>query len=285
MMGTNFQNANAIMKKFYFIFFIGFIILTVLLYFSTWWFLGGVAIIVFYAVFDFYTARLNAFDATVGELETQMELLQKQLDRSLFREDKVTKEIGQLKQAKQDLLTALNHEIRTPMNGVLGMSMLLADTTLTNEQKGYIDIIKSSGQNLLVTVNDILVNDILDYSKLDRKDKKLQNIDFDMHDTVEEVLNMFANRATKAGIELISDIDDDVPVQLSGDNKRLREVLMNLVENAVKFTQHGHVFIHVQSLSKDNNKFVLSFKIEDTGIGISAEQINQLFYAKPARGL
>ncbi|HKC35581.1 MAG TPA: response regulator [Chitinophagaceae bacterium] len=272
------------MKKFYFIFFIGFIILTVLLYFSTWWFLGGVAIIVFYAVFDFYTARLNAFDATAGELETQMELLQKQLDRSLFREDKVTKEIGQLKQAKQDLLTALNHEIRTPMNGVLGMSMLLADTTLTNEQKGYIDIIKSSGQNLLVTVNDILVNDILDYSKLDRKDKKLQNIDFDMHDTVEEVLNMFANRATKAGIELISDIDDDVPVQLSGDNKRLREVLMNLVENAVKFTQHGHVFIHVQSLSKDNNKFVLSFKIEDTGIGISAEQMKQLFYAKPARG-
>jgi len=272
------------MKKFYIIFFIGFIILTVLLYFSIWWFMGGVVIIVFYITYDFYNARLKASDANVGKLETQVELLQKQLDRSLFREDKVTKEIGQLKQAKQHLLTVLNHEIRTPMNGVLGMSMLLADTELTNEQKGYIDIIKSSGQNLLATVNDILVIDILDYSKLDRKDKKLQNIDFDLRDTVEEVVDMFANRATKEGIELISDIDDDVPLQLSGDNKRLREILMNLVENAIKFTQHGHVLIHVQSLSRNNDKFVLSFKIEDTGVGISEEQMKELFYAKPSRG-
>ena len=283
-MGVRFQNANAIMKKFYLIFFIGFIILTVLLYFSTWWFMGGVVIIVFYITYDFYNARLKASGATVGKLETQVELLQKQLDRSLFREDKTTKEIVQLRQAKQDLLTVLNHEIRTPMNGVLGMTLLLSDTTLTNEQKGYIDIIKSSGQNLLATANDILVNDILDYSKLERKDKKLQNMDFNVHDTVEEVVNMFASRATKAGVELISDIDNNVPVQLSGDNKRLREVLMNLIENAIKFTQHGHVFIHVQSLDNDTNKAVLNFKVEDSGLGIPAEQMKHLFYAKPARG-
>lgn len=272
------------MKKFYLIFLIGFIILTTLLYFSTWWFLGGVVIIAFYVTYDFYNARLKAFDATAGELGIQVELLQKQLDRSLFREDKVTKEIRQLRQAKQDLLTALNHEIRTPMNGVLGTSLLLADTTLTIEQRAYIDTIKNSGQNLLDTVNEILMNDMLEYSKLDRKDKHLQRIDFNLLDTVEEIVNMFGSMASKKRLELISNIEDNVPLQLSGDNKRLREVLMNLIENAIKFTQQGQVIIKVRALTKNGNKHVLIFEVEDTGEGIANEQIDQLFYSSPSRG-
>ena len=284
MSGYEFQNADAIMKKFYLIFLIGFVILTALLYFSIWWFLGGVVIIAFYVTYDFYNARLKAFDSTVGELGVQVELLQKQLDRSLFREDKVTKEISQLRQAKQDLLTALNHEIRTPMNGVLGTSLLLADTTLTIEQRTYVDTIKNSGQNLLATVNEILVNDMLEYSKLDRKDKQLQRLDFNLLDTVEEVVNMFGSMASKKRLELISNIEDNVPLQLSGDNKRLREILMNLIENAIKFTQQGQVIINVRALMKNGNKHVLAFEVEDTGTGIANEQMDQLFYSLPSRG-
>ena len=266
------------MKKFYIFFFAGFILLSALLYFSIWWFLGGASLILFYIIYHFYNARLKTFDITVEELETQVEELQTQLDHSLIKEQNATKEAGQIRRLKQELLTIISHEIRTPMNGVLGMTLLLEDTILTKEQKDYTDTIKHSGQNLLATVNNILVNDILDYSKLDRKDKKLENIDFDLRDTVEEILNMFAEKAGIAGLDLLYDIDDNVPLQLLGDNKRLREVLMNLVENAVKFTQRGEVVLAIRSLNKDSNQPVLSFEVKDSGIGISEELIGQLFY-------
>jgi signal transduction histidine kinase/CheY-like chemotaxis protein len=271
------------MKKFYAIFFVSFIALSGLLYISTWWFLGGVSIIIIITTYHFYNTRLKTFAATIEDLESQVEILQRQLDRSLLREDKATSEARQIRQTKQNLLTTLNHEIRTPMNGVLGTSLLLESTILTNEQKGYVDIIRNSGQSLLGTVNEILVNDILDYSKLERRDKKLQVIDFNLRDTVEEVANMFANKTAIDGIELLIDIDDNVPLQLHGDNKRLREIMMNLLENAVKFTQRGHILVHVQSLNKNNDQPVITFNIEDTGCGIDNEQKKKLFYVAPSR--
>src|SRR5687767_13121761 len=272
------------MKRFYIIFFAGFIVLSALLYFSDWWFLGAVGVIIVFTTYHFYNIKLKSFGATIEELESNMEVLQQQLDRSLLKEEKATKEVKQIRAIKQELLTALNHEIRTPMNGVLGTSLLLADTALTNEQKEYIDTIRSSGHSLLATVNGMLVNDILDYSKLERKDKKLQNIDFNLRDTVEEVVNMFATTATNKRVELLNDIDENVPSQLSGDNKRLREVLMNLIENAVKFTHSGQVLVHVQSLNTEDKQPILSFAIEDTGIGIPVDQMKQLFYELPRRG-
>jgi CheY-like chemotaxis protein len=222
-------------------------------------------------------------DASIEDLESQVEELQIQLDSSLLKEEKATKEAGQIKQIKQELLTIISHEIRTPMNGVLGMSLLLADTPLNQDQKEYVDTIRHSGESLIATVNDILVNDILDFSKLDRKNKKLESIDFDLRDTVEEVLNLFAGKAGKAGLDLLYELDDDVPIQLSGDSRRLREVLMNLVENAVKFTHRGEVLISVHSIKNDGIQSELRFEVRDSGIGISEEQMEQLFYGIPGK--
>lgn len=271
------------MKRFYIYFFAGFIVISVLLYLSIWLFFGGVAVILLFTIYHFYSARLKSMDASIEDLELQVDELQGQLDRSLIKEEKATKEARQIRQVKQELLTIISHEIRTPMNGVLGMSLLLTDTPLNKEQKEYVDTIRHSGESLLATVNDILVNDILDFSKLDRKDKKLQSIDFDLRDTIEEVLNLFAAKAGKAGLDLLYDIDADVPLQLLGDSKRLREVLMNLIENAVKFTQRGEVLVRVHAVKNDSIQTELSFDIRDSGIGISEEQMKQLFYGIPGK--
>ena len=271
------------MKKFYIFFFAGFIVISALLYLSTWLFFGGIAVILLFTIYHFYNVRMKSMDASIEDLESQVDELQVQLDRSLLKEEKATKEAGQIRQIKQELLKIISHEIRTPMNGVLGMSLLLADTALNKEQKEYIDTIRHSGESLLATVNDLLVNDMLDFSKLDRKDKKLEYIDFDLRDTVEEVLNLFAAKAGKAGLDLLYDIDDDVPLQLSGDSKRLREVLMNLVENAVKFTRRGEILVSVHTVKNNNTQPELRFEVRDSGIGISEEQMKQLFYVIPGK--
>lgn len=272
------------MKKFYLVFFITFIVLSVLLYISSWLFLAGVAIIVLITTYQFYNARLSAFKGSVEELGSQVEQLQKQLDRSLAKEEKATYEVIEIRRQKKELLTTLSHEIRTPMNGVLSMSLLLKDTPLTKEQNEYIDTIRNSGENLIAAINEILVNDILEYSKLESRDKKTEAIDFDLRDTVEEVVNMFVIPVNKKDIELLVDIGDNVPLQLNGDNRRLREILMNLVENAINFTQQGQVLVSVQSFSKNGDDPVIRFEVNDTGVGLNDEQIKQLFYSVPARG-
>ena len=138
--------------------------------------------------------------------------MQKQLDHSLIKEEKATKEATKVRQKKQELITTINHEIRTPMNGVLGTSMLLEATTLNKEQQEYLSTIKKSGESLLSTVNDILVKDILEYSKIDNRDKKLHPINFNLLDTVEEVVSLFAGMAAKNNIELITNIDQNIPM-------------------------------------------------------------------------
>jgi len=272
------------MKKFYIVFLISFVVLSVLLYISSWWFLAGVAIIVLITTYQFYNARLQAYTLSIEQLETQVDQLQKQLDVSLIKEEKASYEVMQIRQLKKELLTSLSHEIRTPMNAVLSMSLLLKDTTLTKEQNDYIDTIKISGENLVATIDEILVSDIIEYSKVESRDKKIETIDFDLRDSVEEVVNMFATTATKKAIELIVDIDDNVPSQLAGDNRRVRWILMNLVENAVKFTQQGQVLVNVRLLNKNDEDPVIRFEVIDTGIGMTDEQIKQLFYAVPTRG-
>lgn len=271
------------MKKFYIIFFAGFVILSALLYFSIWWFIGGGAIIAIATIYHFYNARLKANDASIEELELQVGELQTQLDNSLRKEEKSTKEAIHIRNAKQELLTVISHEIRTPMNGVLGMTLLLGDTALTTEQKEYLDTIQRSGQHLLSTVNNLLVNDMLHYSKLDKRNKKLEPIDFNLLDTIEEVLDLFADKAGKIGLDLLYRIDENVPLQLTGDNKRLRIVLMNLVENAVKFTQRGEVEVNISLLNHADNHSVICFEISDSGIGMTPVQLNQLFYSMPGK--
>ncbi len=271
------------MKKFYVVFFAVCIIFFALMYYSIWWFLAGLTTIMAFAAYRFYAVRLEASQARNELLAHQVEQLNTQLDNSLLKEMKTSKEVEKMKQLKQQLVSVMSHEIRTPMNGIMGMSLLLKETPLTNEQREYTDTICSSGESLLTKVNEILADDVLDLSKINTEEQKLEYKDFDLRDCIEEVLQMFASKAGKAGLDLVYYMDENVPPQIIGDNKRLRQILMNLVENAVQFTTSGEICVNVNTLIHGVDKPELILEVKDTGIGISRDRIKQLFKGIPGK--
>lgn len=176
--------------------------------------------------------------------------------------------------AKSVFLATMSHEIRTPMNGVIGMASLLKQTSLTIEQREYTDTILGSGESLLNVINDIL-----DFSKIEAGKMELEYKEFNLRTCIEEVLDLFASKANKMGIDLIYQIDFKVPATIIGDSLRLRQVIINLVSNAIKFTQQGEIFIGAQLLNVNGDKASLGFEIRDTGIGIPPDKIDRLFKA------
>ena len=266
------------MKRFYLILFAVPVLAFSLLYFSVWWFIAGLAAVMIFIAYRFFAERLGAVETSNELLETELEDLHMRLEKAVLKEQKTSKEAEQVKQVKQQLLSVLSHEIRTPMNGVLGMSLLLADTALTKDQQEYINTIRGCGESLLTTINNLLANDILDFSKLQQEGNQLEYKDFDLRDVVEEVIGLFAGKTAESGIDLVYDIDQDVPEQIIGDNKRLRQVLINLIENAVKFTPKGEVFAGVHYLPETAGyPAEINFEVRDTGIGIPKDQVNLLF--------
>lgn len=209
-------------------------------------------------------------DQLIGELQKEV------ADRQAAEESerKARAEAEEANRAKSGFLANMSHEIRTPLNAVLGMAGLLLDTDLDQRQGHYARIIQTSGESLLG-----LINDILDFSKIEADKMELESLDFDLQAMLEDVMEMLSHRADEKAVTLLYSIDRDVPRFLRGDPVRIRQVLVNLVSNGVKFTSHGEVKVKVSLYSSIGGVFNVRFSVVDTGIGIPPDRVGALFDA------
>jgi CheY-like chemotaxis protein/nitrogen-specific signal transduction histidine kinase len=198
----------------------------------------------------FYRSNVNSYHTKIKALGQQLNAMQDHLDYASREETKARAHAKRAAAARDNLLTSLSHEIRTPMNGILGMSILLEETSLNHEQKDYIDTIISSGRILLNKVDEVISNELLEQSKIEQSISPVQQKNTDLRNCVEEVIDTFAVRASERSIELLYGIDENVPLQVLTDNKRLYQVLTNLVEKVME-TEQQQVFIGVHIIKHD----------------------------------
>ncbi len=210
----------------------------------------------------------------LSELNIELQKQKEEIVAKQEEAEKARRDAEQANKAKSIFLATMSHEIRTPMNGVLGMAALLAETVQTPEQQEYTDTIRSSGEALLTVINDIL-----DFSKIESGNLELDNHGFDLRQCIEEVMDVFSAKASQKGLDLVYQIDYQIPAQIVGDSHRLRQILLNLISNAMKFTHHGEIFVSVDLLKMDDNGLDLAFHVRDTGIGIPQDKLSRLFKA------
>lgn len=261
----------------------------------TWWFRAAAVTLVLGSAFAFYRVRISIIKGQKAALERQVEERTKEVveqsEKLKTQSEKLQATVGELSvqkeealrhrqeaeaanRAKSVFLATMSHEIRTPMNGVIGTAALLSETPLNDEQRRYTEIIQKSGESLLSVINDIL-----DFSKIEAGKIELENHSFELHQCIEEVLDIFGTKAADAGLDLIYQIDPEVPDTIVGDTVRLKQVLINLVGNAIKFTREGEVLLTVQRRSVQQDEVELWFSVKDTGIGIPKEKQHRLFQA------
>lgn len=217
-------------------------------------------------------ALARAKDLQARELRERNRVIEDQVRRQTRELAEARDQALEASRVKSDFLASMSHEIRTPLNAIIGMAELLSETPLSADQNKYVGVFKNAGEALLS-----LVNDILDLSKIEAEQLILETIEFDVRELVEQSADLYALKTASKGIELAAYVSPDVPTSLIGDPARLRQVILNLIGNAIKFTEHGEIVVEVRAGNADAEPVALSFAVSDTGIGIPPEKLESIF--------
>jgi CheY-like chemotaxis protein len=192
------------------------------------------------------------------------------------REGRAREKVIEIAESKTKLLNSLNYEIRTPMSGVMGMVSLLAETPLNAEQRECNETIRNCGESLIAVINDILLGDVLAHAKVE-SGAELEESEFDLRNAIEETFDVFTHQISQKDLELVYQVDPRIPSQLISDSTRVKQVLMNLVDNAIRFTKHGEIVVRVWIIAEGANGVLdLGFEVQDSGVGISSDDLKFL---------